>query len=513
MTRDMTERKRAEQALRESEARFRSYFELGLIGMAMTSPAKGVIEVNDELCRILGYSRDELLQKSWPEMTHPDDLAADVAQFNRVIAGELDGYTLDKRWIRKDGQLINSIMAAKCLRKADGSVDYFVGLVLDTSERKQAEAKLKRSEANLAEGQRISHTGSWTWSAISGEIFSSRELLRIFGLDVRSASPTHESFLAIIHPEDRERIRKAFDEAAHTRSDYEAEYRIVRADGSIRHIQNLARPVFDGSGALAEYVGTAMDITERKRAEGELQKLQTELAHVTRLTAIGEMAASIAHEINQPLGAIVNNSNVALRMSGRPRAPTELFSILTDIVRDAGRASDIIARIRVMSRHVMPEKASLEVREVVGGVLALARTELLERGIEAVTDLSPSLPRIFGDRVQLQQVLLNLVMNGIEAMTGLEEERRRLAIHGRHYELDAKPAVLIAVQDWGSGFRREDAEKLFEAFYTTKPKGLGMGLRISRSIVEAHGGRLWAAPNEGPGATFSCVLPVAHLIH
>ena len=179
---EIAELKRAEEALRASEERFRRYFELGLIGMAMTSPTKGILEVNDELCRILGYERSELLQKTWAEMTHPDDLAADVAQFNRVMVGEIDGYTMDKRWIRKDGAIIDSIMSARCMRRADGSVEYFVGLVLDTTERKRAEEKLRRSEANLAEGQRISQYGQLVRESITGEIYWSQELLRIFGL-------------------------------------------------------------------------------------------------------------------------------------------------------------------------------------------------------------------------------------------------------------------------------------------------------------------------------------------
>ncbi len=176
---DMIERKRAEDALRASEERFRRYFELGLIGMAMTSPTKGILEVNDELCRILGYERYELLQKTWAEITHPDDLAADVAQFKRVVAGEIDGYSLDKRWIRKDGAVIDSIMSARCMRRADGSVEYFVGLVLDTTERRRAEEKLRRSEAYLTEAQRLSHTGIGRGMLPTGEIFSSQELLRI----------------------------------------------------------------------------------------------------------------------------------------------------------------------------------------------------------------------------------------------------------------------------------------------------------------------------------------------
>jgi PAS domain S-box-containing protein len=634
--RDITDRKRAEEALRASEERFRRYFELGLIGMAMSSPTKEIFEVNDELCRILGYERDELLQKTWAEMTHPDDLAVDIAQFNRVLAGEIDGYSLDKRWIRKDGAIIDSIMSAQCMRRADGSVDYFVGLLLDTTERKRAEERLRRSEAYLAEAQRLSYTGSWAWNAASEEMFCSEELLRIFGLDV-TTQPSHEDFLQLIHPEDQPRVRETFERTVRTATNYETAYRIVRGDGSIRHIHNVARPVLNESGALIELVGTAADITDRRRAEenlaeserrfrlltesiphhvwsfrpdnssvgywnqrlidytgltpediktggwaalhpddvervkaawektwtngGEyemeqrirgrdgryrrfvcrgvaikdeqgrplewfgtdtdvedrrqaeeaLQKTQAQLAHVSRVTLMGELAASIAHEINQPLGAIVNNGNVAIRIAtAENTSHDKLVEVLSDIVADANRTSAIIAHIRAVMKNYAPEKTSLQLKDVVEAVLALVQRELDERRVQVRTELPEDLPSVSGDRIQLQQVLLNLVMNGIEAMSDVDEARRILTIGGRRDDLAGQPAVVIAVRDFGNGFSPEDNERLFDAFYTTKPTGMGMGLRISRSIVEMHGGRLWATPNEGQGATFFCALPIAN---
>ncbi len=381
LTAELVENHLSEEALRASEARFRSYFELGLIGMAVTSPAKGILEVNHELCRILGYPRHEMLQKTWAEMTHPDDLAADVHQFNRVMAGEIEGYSLDKRWIRKDGRVIHSIMSAKCLRRVDGSVDYFVGLVLDT--------------------------------------------------------------------------------------------------------------------------------TERKHAEEALQKSRAELSHVVRLTTLGELAATIAHEVNQPLGSIVNNANAALKIAAaEPKKQEELGEVLSDIVKDAERASSIIARIRELAKRSTPAKEPLKVNDLVRDVLALAQRELTGRGITVRIEFPEDLPRVIGDRVQLQQVVLNLVMNGAEAMSAVPGPRRILTIGAERLELTGEPAVLITVSDLGGGFGAGDPERLFERFYTTKPGGLGIGLRISRSIVVAHGGRLWAQANEHAGATFLFSLPV-----
>ena len=508
---DMIEHKRAEDAWRASEERFRRYFELGLIGMAMTSPTKEILEVNDELCHILGYERSELLQKSWAEMTHPHDLAADLTQFNRVIAGEIDGYSLDKRWVRKDGAIIDSVMSARCMRRADGSVEYFVGLVLDTTERRSAEEKLRRSEAYLAEAQRLSRTASWAWNISTGEIYWSANLFRICGLDPDQFVPAYPAVLEYIHPEDRSRSQKAFEDAVREQREYELAYRVMWSDGTIRHVNNLARPVFNEAGDLIEYVGTTIDITERVQAEEALHRTQAELARVTRLTTMGELAASIAHEINQPLGAIVNNGNVAIRIATAENPSLDkLLDVLSDILADSTRISAIIARIRAAMKNSAPEKTSLQLKDVVADVLLLAQRELAKRRVQVRTELPEYLPLVSADRIQLQQVLLNLVMNGIDAMSDMDEARRILTIGGQRDDLAGQPAVLIEVRDFGDGFSPADHERLFDAFYTTKANGMGMGLRISRSIIEAHGGRLWATSNENQGASFYCALPIAN---
>ena len=230
------------------------------------------------------------------------------------------------------------------------------------------------------------------------------------------------------------------------------------------------------------------------------------MTHVTRVTTIGELAASIAHELNQPLGAIVNNGSACLRLL--PGASDDVREALGDIVRDANRASTVIQRMRALTRRAPHDKVRLQIGEIIGEVLALANRELLERGIAVRKELTEALPDAFGNRVELQQVLLNLVMNSIEAMRGLPDDRRLLVIGTQRDELDGRPAILLCVRDHGTGITAQEMPHLFDAFYTTKPNGLGMGLRISASIVEAHGGRIWAHSNEdGPGATFFCALP------
>jgi C4-dicarboxylate-specific signal transduction histidine kinase len=249
-------------------------------------------------------------------------------------------------------------------------------------------------------------------------------------------------------------------------------------------------------------------ITSRKRTEEKLHQTQVELAHVTRASTMGELAASIAHEINQPLGAIVNNSNVCLQLAGTPGSEEKKREALLDVVNDANRASAIIARIRALTKGSAPETIPLGLKDVVADVLVLAQRELLENRISIKTELAKDLPLIPGDRVQLQQVLFNLVMNAIDAMSAVAANRRVLTVRAKRDELEGEPVVLISVQDSGIGLRPEDMHRLFQPFHSTKPHGMGMGLRIARSIVEGFGGRLWAKRETGPGATFWCALPI-----
>jgi C4-dicarboxylate-specific signal transduction histidine kinase len=303
-------------------------------------------------------------------------------------------------------------------------------------------------------------------------------------------------------------VKETFEGAVRAMSDFAVEHRAMMADGSIKRLHALGRPVLNDSGELIEYIGTVMDVTARKGTEEELRKIQQELARVTRMTTMGEVAASIAHEINQPLGAIVNNSNVALRLAEAPGGSRDtLMETLSDVVNDATRASAIIARIRALATQNIPERTSLQLRDVANEALAFAQLELVEHPIVVHSAFAEDLPTISGDRVQIQQVFLNLIMNAIEAMSDVEAARRILTISGELSRLNASPAVLITVHDLGVGFKGEAREHLFEPFYTTKPNSLGMGLRISRSIAEAHGGRLWAQANEDMGATFFLCLP------
>ena len=375
------------------------------------------------------------------------------------------------------------------------------------TERRRAEEELRRSEAYLAEGQRISHTGSWGWNVATGELFWSQEHFRIFGFDHETTKPSSAMFLERIHPNDRPFVEQTIDWAVRERIDFELDYRIVLTDGSTKYLQSLGHPVISESGDLVEFVGTVIDATERKGAEEALREAQAELAHVTRVMTMGELAASIAHEINQPLAAVVTNGGACLRwLAGESPNLDEAREAAQRIIRDGNRANEVINRIRALMRKTDTEKTSLDINEVIEEVILLTRNETTRSDVTVGMELAADLPPVFGDRVQLQQLMLNLLMNGVEAMASVDDRPRELLIQSRSHESDQ---VLVAVQDCGKGIDMDDLEKIFDAFYTTKLQGMGMGLAISRSIVEAHGGRLWATPNEGEGATIQFSLPMS----
>jgi len=282
-------------------------------------------------------------------------------------------------------------------------------------------------------------------------------------------------------------------------------YTVRRVNGALGFVSISGKPVFDAAGRFAGYRGVARDITERKRAEEALSVAQAELAHVSRVMTMGEMTASIAHEVNQPLAAIVANGDACLNWLGRtPPDLEKARAAVEQIILAAKRGGEVIGRIRALVKKTKAQKTSLDISEVAEEVAALVHGEARKHGVSLRTELAPALPPIEGDRVQLQQVILNLLMNGIEASEGVKDRPRELMIRSQLYSSDS---VLLAVQDAGVGFDPDQMPRLFDAFFTTKPGGMGMGLSISRSIIEAHRGRLWASRNAGPGATFQFVLP------
>ena len=379
-------------------------------------------------------------------------------------------------------------------------------------ERKLTHERLQRSEAYLAEAQRLSHTGSWAFNA-RGPVYWSEETFRIWGLDPQQGLLDREVVLQRIHSEDRDRVLEHALKAVRDKEDYAADFRIVLPDGTIKYIHGLGHPVFSSTGDLLEVVGTQVDVTERKLAEQErerLRQLQADLAHINRVTTMGELTASLAHEIKQPMTAALTDARTCLRWLRRDApAVSEAREAASRLVTDVSRAAEIISRISLLFKKVAPQRELVDVNELIREMIILLRNEAARYSISIRSDLADDLPKVVADRVQLQQVFMNLMLNGIEAMKDIATGSE-LTVSSQRGEA---AQVLISVADAGVGLPPEIAANIFDAFYTTKPQGTGMGLPISRSIVESHGGRLWATPNSGLGAVFLFTLPSEVAVH
>jgi signal transduction histidine kinase len=373
----------------------------------------------------------------------------------------------------------------------------------ENSDRRRAEEKLRRSEAYLTEAQRLIRTGSFGRKITTGEIVWSKETFRIFGYD-QTLSPTLDMVLQRVHPEDLALVRQSIDSASIEGIDFDYEHRLLMPDRSVKYVHVVAHTLSDASGSI-ELFGAVMDVTTAKRAAEELHKAQTELAHVTRMTTLGELVASISHEVNQPLTGIVTYGGASLRwLSHDPPQLDQARSAVEQMINSARHASDVITRIRVVSRKGVLERTRLDINEVIDDVVAMIRPEINIHHVSLRVDHEPSLPPVHGDRVQLQQVVMNLLMNGIQAMSSVTNRRRELRIRSCEQQPDQ---ILISVEDSGVGIESENAGRLFDAFFTTKPDGMGLGLWICKSIVEQHGGRISASRNSEVGSTVEFTLP------
>jgi PAS domain S-box-containing protein len=671
-----------EEKLQQSEAYLSEAQRLSHTGSFGWRVSTGEIIWSEETFRIFQYDRTtkptvELILQRF----HPED-AALVQQTVERAAQDGKGFDFEHRLLMSDGSVKYVHVVAHALNDVSGSVQ-FVGAVMDVTAAREAEEALRRSEAYLAEAQRLSHTGSWATGAMragptylpaTGEIrYWSEECYRVLGFDPHGGQPQFETFSQRIHPDDQARVREIADTARREKAEFEMDYRIVHPGGDIRDIHTIGHPVFSPSGDLVEYVGTVIDVTERKRAEalrgGEsrilemiardapleetLEKLvrvveaqfagllcsvllldedgrhvrhgaapslpkpytkaidglcigpkagscgtamyrrepvvvtdilqdplweayrgvaepygfracwstpilahsgkalgsfamyyreprspspaetralemathlagiaierklareererlrqsHAELARVNRVTTMGELTASLAHEVNQPIAAAVTNANTCLRWLTRDHPDVEeARAAASRIVKDATRAADIISRIRLLFKKGAPQRELVDVNEVVREMIVLLRGEATRHSIQVRTELAAELPAVMGDRVQLQQVLMNLMINGIDAMKDVDGARE-LAVKSQRAENEQ---LQVSVSDTGVGLPPRQADQIFNAFFTTKPHGTGMGLRISRSIIESHGGRLWAAENSPRGANFCFSLP------
>ena len=506
---DVTEQESLTQELRRREAYLAEAQRLSHTGSFGLNVVTGERIWSEENHRILGYDRSikptfELAR----DRVHPDDLQMWEEAFARASEGKQVDF--EHRLLMPDGSVKHLHVVAYGVQ-SDGKYVELVGTAMDITERKRAEETIRRSEAYLAEAQRLSKTGSFAWSPATDNTYYSEECYRVLGFEPQGATaPSFETVMQRIHPDDQARCRELVEKAIRDKVDLELDYRIVHPDKRVRDIHCVGHVVLDRSGELVELVGTVIDITERKRAEAALQEARAELERVNRVTAMGELAASIAHEVNQPLAGVVTSANAGLNwLAANPPNLSKTRETLERIVRDGTRGGEVLARIRALLKRTPPAKMLVSVNQIVRGVLALTAGELRQHRIEMSLDLTPAVPAVLGDTVQLQQVLLNLIKNAVEAMAAIANGQRSLRIQSRPGELEGKPAVVVEVSDTGVGFSSTETKRLFEAFHTTKPQGMGMGLWISRSIIESHHGRLTNLPNHGPGVTFVITLPKA----
>lgn len=377
-------------------------------------------------------------------------------------------------------------------------------------ERARSEAALRQHEAFLTEAQRISSTGSFLWRVTAGEIVWSEQTYRIYGLD--PAIPVDFGLVGTrIHPDEAAWFQQLLERASTTGDDLEFEHRLLMPDRSIRHLHVVARASRNPRGEL-EYIGAVRDVTERHRAENALNQLRAELAHVARVATLGTLTASIAHEVNQPLAGIVTNASTSLRMLADDPPDIEGASETSRrTIRDANRAAEMIARLRSLFTRATTPSDTVDLNDATREVIAILDGELRRLGASVRLELAEGLPSIVADRVQLQQVVLNLVLNAAEAMSAVHDRPRVLLV--RTAVGENGDDVRLSVQDCGPGFDPQAEARLFEPFYSTKEKGMGVGLSISRSIIESHGGSLRASRNDGPGVTFAFTVPRVPLEH
>ena len=439
--------------------------------------------------------------ESWKKMIYAADWPSVVDSIKH--AHQTGEVAAEFRVIWPDGSLHWLSTIGRMFFDEAGEPLRMVGFTSDVTRRKLIEEELRRSEAFLAQAQQVSRTGSFSWRVATNEITWSDELYSIYEFEP-GTNITFDVIRTRVHPEDLTLYEKMVEQARNGADDFEWQYRLLMPDQSIKYMHAVARATRDPGGQL-EYIAAVRDVTARRLSEEALDKARSELAHVARIMTLGALTASIAHEVNQPLSGIITNASTCVRMlDSEPPNVDGARETAKRTIRDGRRAADVIKRLRALFTHTEATTELVNLNQATEEVIALSRTELERNRVITRTDLARGLPLVTGDRVQLQQVILNLLRNGSDAMSNVGDRPRELWFRTK---LEEGERVRVSVQDAGTGFEPQSFDRLFQTFYTTKEDGMGIGLSVSRSIIENHDGRLWATPNDGPGVTFSFSLP------
>jgi PAS domain S-box-containing protein len=489
--------------LQARDKMIRRLVDSNIVGIIIWEVEGRILEANDAFLRMVGYDREDLTagRLHRTTLTPPewrDRDAHTVAELKRIGTAQ----PFEKEYLHKDGSRVPVLIGGAMFEEGTSQG---VGFVLDLTERKRAVEALRQSEARFRTLVQFSFDVYWETDA--QHRFIHQEFAETLADAPASGSEIGKTRWEVPYLEPDEEAWRKHRETLDAHLPFR-DFELARPapDGSKRYVSVSGLPVFDDKGCFVCYRGVGRHITERRLAEDALRTMQAELARANRVTTMGEMSASIAHEVNQPIAATVTNAQAALRwLRAQPPDLDEVRASLSRIVEDGKRAGNVIGGIRAFIHKVPPRKDRFDLNEAILEMVTLTRSEVLNHGILLQTELTLGLPRVDGDRTQLQQVILNLILNATEAMSGIHEGTRELRINT---EREAAGGVLVTVRDSGPGLDPADTERVFTAFYTTKPKGMGMGLAICRSMVEAHGGRMWASANEPRGAVFQFTLPL-----
>ena len=504
---DINDRKQSAIKLQKSEAHYRLLIETASDAVISADESGTITFANPPTMRIFGYAPDELIGRSltvlMPKFLRPAYYNG-VQRYLSTGLRQVNWQGAELVGLRKSGEEFP--IAVSLGELIDDQHRVFTAFVRDISEQKRAEESLRRTHSYLAQAERLARIGTFAWEAPGRRaLYLSDEWYRVYGFNSKDGAPTWEQFLERVHPDDRPRFEATSAKAIAEKCDYDIEFRILVPRAPVKFLHSVGEPILGPAGELLQFVGVVMDVTERRRAEEERERLgraQAELAHINRVSTMGELTASLAHEIKQPIGAAVTNAEACFRLLDRDQPDIgEAREAALEMVRDARRAADIIDRVRLLYQKGSSQLDVIDINEVIEEMVIMLQNEAKRHSIRIRTDFAAGSPKVMADRVQLQQVLMNLMLNGIEAMRGTSGE----------IGIKSQPAdegeLLISVTDNGVGLPVQNKDQIFNAFFTTKPQGTGLGLAITRSIVEAHGGRIWATANSSGGATFHFTLP------